>query len=570
MRRRFTDRWPLLAALACHAFCAATASGNVFCAGNDEALWVLWSVVLPDQRHPLVHMGLTTSEPRAFRVPFPNPRLGTVRHLALCGEDLHVVYGEGAHHRYNRRGDFLELTVPEGTVPLAACGDTARDAMYVILPAAPVRRMVPAPAEAVPATQPAFDELSTRLAADIEQQTALLAAHPDARFWIVTYAATRWRALTALPQQFDLRPDHCWMTAHDGDIHLAFRPDEDGQPVLHAVASNDAWSTPAAIPATHAARDGTLLLIDRQAVFVAFLPDQTQPARFNFLPIRAADGQWQVGDKLAGADGVLKTSLRRFAVAGYQHRIAVAVETERPAEPVRVGLWPIEGGKPATPFTPLTAFTPAPKSWLERNWSNTTSFVVLLAIMILLFWRRQDCLLLSARLEPGWSLAGHGRRFVAFVLDMAPAGVVTFPLWNAPLLEAMAAWIQQAQNPGQAADDLAVLQPLWAPWAATRLAYVLYCGLFEAFTAATPGKMAMRCSVRRLDGERPAPRLVLIRNLSRLIELEPLLYIWPMMLLVLMTQNRQRMGDLLARTTVVQQFEPAGPSRQLRPPGPRR
>jgi uncharacterized RDD family membrane protein YckC len=62
----------------------------------------------------------------------------------------------------------------------------------------------------------------------------------------------------------------------------------------------------------------------------------------------------------------------------------------------------------------------------------------------------------------------------------------------------------------------------------------------------------MGCVVWSESLARPTPLQIVIRNLMRLVEFEPLLLIWPFMLVIFFTRDRQRIGDLVARTIVVE------------------
>jgi uncharacterized RDD family membrane protein YckC len=93
----------------------------------------------------------------------------------------------------------------------------------------------------------------------------------------------------------------------------------------------------------------------------------------------------------------------------------------------------------------------------------------------------------------------------------------------------------------------------WTAWLALRGFQAAYCALTEVVFGASPGKLLLRCRVVSEDGRRAAVGQVILRNLLRILELEinpPLL---PLLLLAILTRNRQRLGDIVARTLVVQQ-----------------
>jgi len=77
-------------------------------------------------------------------------------------------------------------------------------------------------------------------------------------------------------------------------------------------------------------------------------------------------------------------------------------------------------------------------------------------------------------------------------------------------------------------------------------AYLLYTTMFEGIVGRTPGKMILGLRVVRPDGSKPEPGRLIVRNLSRGIEI----VIFPLLFAMLMP-SRQRMGDLIASTIVV-------------------
>jgi len=83
------------------------------------------------------------------------------------------------------------------------------------------------------------------------------------------------------------------------------------------------------------------------------------------------------------------------------------------------------------------------------------------------------------------------------------------------------------------------------------LLYVAYCIFMELRFSATLGKMLFKLRVVGDEGRPPGLREVTLRNLLKIIELS-----WPpllplLVLLPLFTRNHQRLGDMLARTAVV-------------------
>ena len=81
-------------------------------------------------------------------------------------------------------------------------------------------------------------------------------------------------------------------------------------------------------------------------------------------------------------------------------------------------------------------------------------------------------------------------------------------------------------------------------------AYPVYCLLMESRYGATLGKMAMRLRVVGDGGRRPLLREIALRNISKIPELMAMLLVIPILFPVL-TRYRQRLGDKIAWTTVI-------------------
>jgi len=94
--------------------------------------------------------------------------------------------------------------------------------------------------------------------------------------------------------------------------------------------------------------------------------------------------------------------------------------------------------------------------------------------------------------------------------------------------------------------------PAWVVLAAC-CAWVAYFFLFEWLLGATPGKMVMGLCVRQICGQRCSASQAAIRTVMRLVEVNPLaLGAIPAIVSMLVTRRRQRLGDWLAGTVVIQ------------------
>lgn len=84
------------------------------------------------------------------------------------------------------------------------------------------------------------------------------------------------------------------------------------------------------------------------------------------------------------------------------------------------------------------------------------------------------------------------------------------------------------------------------------LIYLGYFVVFEALWSRTLGKLFQGLVVRKLDGSPCDWKAALIRGVLRLFEVNPLLFGGlPAGLVIVATERRQRIGDILAGTLVV-------------------
>lgn len=82
--------------------------------------------------------------------------------------------------------------------------------------------------------------------------------------------------------------------------------------------------------------------------------------------------------------------------------------------------------------------------------------------------------------------------------------------------------------------------------------YLAYFVVFEALWSRTPGKFVQGLIVRKLDGSRCDWTAALIRGALRVVEVNPLLLGGlPAGLVIIASDRKQRIGDMLAGTLVV-------------------
>jgi uncharacterized RDD family membrane protein YckC len=86
--------------------------------------------------------------------------------------------------------------------------------------------------------------------------------------------------------------------------------------------------------------------------------------------------------------------------------------------------------------------------------------------------------------------------------------------------------------------------------------YIIYFVLIEGFSGYTLGKLILRIKVVDSYGEKPGILKSLIRNIIRLLELNPILFLGIIGLIIALTSGKkQRLGDMAASTYVVKYID---------------
>lgn len=138
-------------------------------------------------------------------------------------------------------------------------------------------------------------------------------------------------------------------------------------------------------------------------------------------------------------------------------------------------------------------------------------------------------------MEIKFNYVGIGYRFVAQLID----GVILFIIYYLIGLAVFGAPTWSAYGAG--ATALALLNTLVG---------FLYFVLLEGTAGATVGKMALKMKVVKEDGGPCGLVASLIRNILRIVDALPFLYIIGM-ILIARSSKKQRLGDRIAHTVVV-------------------
>jgi len=174
-----------------------------------------------------------------------------------------------------------------------------------------------------------------------------------------------------------------------------------------------------------------------------------------------------------------------------------------------------------------------------------------MVVIIVVFYR--PSISQAATLPTGWELAFTSQRLLGCAIDLIPfslaAAVVLHLNWT-DAWRRMGAWAFHPELGGTGLPERPYL--LW--WFLSAGGCTVYSLVLELITHRTVGKVCARTYLLSSNGTRPAAWQILIRNLSRFIELLPPL--WILGFLAILSRNRQRAGDLFARTLCVRPVAP--------------
>jgi uncharacterized RDD family membrane protein YckC len=248
--------------------------------------------------------------------------------------------------------------------------------------------------------------------------------------------------------------------------------------------------------------------------------------------LRVRSEQWGA-PLLLDADDRLKKSTHRTAefFAG-NVRLLAKIDDRLFEQPFALG------GQRAGDAAALGRLPPATKP--VSTWS--VLLMALIAALLTTAVFRNEPLEEGSKDRPAFQLAPFSRRFVAGTIDMLPLFIAV--LWRVSIFDQ---------------DDAALALQDTATWmilAGGLVAYLLYTTLMELTTARTVGKIALGLRVTKTDGTPAGKLAIVVRNLVRPLDLVPGL---PLALLILFSPLRQRLGDVLAGTTVIYDFEASEP-----------
>jgi len=350
--------------------------------------------------------------------------------------------------------------------------------------------------------------------------------------------------------------ERMWLATAGGRFYLFWRTDPADARVFFARYEKGAWLDGPSLALEKPSAEGFAAVINARLVFASLSRVESDSPTFavdlwTWQPGNAAAprGAWSRLPALLASAGKGLELPPGAALAAFADKLAVLQAGDTPASFALFS--PMTGGAPARPFEEVPIAFANRISKTRRNLRDLAATLVVAALLLLVFWRRQESIATPIPLPAGVGIAGFAKRGTAAIIDMLPGAVISVWIWHQPI-RAFIAEVHAAGAAGQSDNTEVPLAVVYA-WICYAVIYVVWCIVFEMAWLTTPGKRLLGCEVRHENVGRPNAVQIIIRNLTKLIELMPYLQIWPFMLVVFFTRNHQRVGDLLAHTIVVEQ-----------------
>jgi len=509
---------------------------RVVLAGSNEVLWLIREDAAPDGS-AVLQIYFRTADPstygRFIDLPIP-PIAGRPAEAIARGFFLHVFFRGGTHRRYapvepslNRLPSpvqFIELSLPDGQTPAAVAADTEQDRLYALVP-----RSVYA---ALPDPTAGQQDASGRGATPDETKAE---RPPSSSPWaIVRYEGARWLPEREAPRDIDTNLGHPLMLVSNEFVHLVYRSNDQRQKWLHRYSDSASaeWRS-GALPDLAEWSPVSGGWDHGDAVVLWSRADRNG---LTARSVRFASGAWEDAHLVMGAT----SSDTDLAAASLFHGgIAIAAPTKAGA--LEVNTWSLKHGQLSGPKSQIVA----PPARTAPGADSFFQYAALCGILAVLFIWRRDTLTRPAPLHEGLVLAPLSKRAAALLIDLA----ILLPVWGPILFEL---WRRDAPNL-TVAQQLALSPRAAAPsllWSKAMVGAVvgLYAVILEAWTGTTAGKRLVGLSVTGAHGGRCGFVAIVVRNLARIVEF----HFPPLILLVAFTPSRQRLGDLLARSVVVE------------------
>ena len=478
--------------------------------GDTEAVWVIFA----GEGGSGYRMAAMSIDDKKLWKPVGPDRTGEVAEAAASGSSLTVFFADGEQMRYfphdpqGRPGmKAIENLWPAGTKVLAACrNEDAGDAVLVLVVRPIGRRPKTQPTTAAGATAAKFSELV-----------------------LLQYAEGTWSQVAVVPGEPKNSSLRAYLAVSKKTIYILT---EQPNPVLMAFEDGK-WSD-IALPAELADGKPLAMMAIKDSLVLAMFSagGQVNIARY-------ISKKWE-GPHPVRRDGKVFTwpADAPPAVAMAGDKTAMLWKKD---QKWLFAMCELDGRLEGE--SPMDAFAWADEQELVARVQNIFFMAVFGVIVVLMFWPGQTLRTAPFSLPATMAPARLAKRLVAVCIDALPFLVVATTIGLEGIDTASVTTIEQAKQVASTTRFLYAFLGFLT-------VYPSYCFIMEYRFGATVGKMVMRLRVVADKGRKPKMRELALRNVSKTIEILGLMLIFPL-LFPLLTQYRQRLGDKIAWTTVI-------------------
>jgi len=484
----------------------------------------------------------------AFRLHSLIPVRGRITAVQVRGSTLHMFFADGTHRSLRRLPDSAaeatgeppspEPNLPSRPSPNLVAVDHGTAVLYALVQASVADAIREERLRDAAAGQPAEDTPTDPGKPEASRATRTGASGSTWR--LVRYDDGRWEVDRELPTEFPDAP--VGLAAAHGEVTLLYRRfvAEPLYVMATSASPSEDW-----IPQDFEGLHGTpahLRMFENETLALAI---EGSAANAPVSVLRHLKDGFAAPVQLRLQDRGSSTIRSPGALRLLSPREGIGILTDAQATPTLVR-WNLQTGE-LTGTPALEAVFARAQTVLMRRWiSHIVNWVLAPVVLIIILLRRRDTVLFPAVLAPGQRLAPLVLRGVAFILDT----VLLFPA-GFGLSLALLSGYSQTLDPLDALESIRIGQSFspavfWSLGVAAAIQAIYGC-LAEGITGTTIGKKLLGLRVQRLDGGRCGLLPAAGRNLLRIIDA----YFPPGLLLVVMTLNRQRVGDVVARTIVV-------------------
>lgn len=540
----------------CGSPCVSGADGgavNVLAVGNDRVVWLCERRVENQvSALRLAYCQVADSGELAFRPLRLPPLSGSVAAAAARDENLHVFFSDGAHVRFvppsgtriltqsKVRGS--EVGLPGRAVPRALVPDASMQTLYALVLGDVAVRLRGEVASDGDLREASADSESDggeveRESLETERMDDSVGRVVEAPYAFVRYEGGAWLFDRWAPDDVEDGTDVLAVWVRDGEASLLYRRGGVAEWTYQLSPSREeAWAGSEAVGIPSTARGigagwtstGPVVVVREGGGRGAGVGGYRKEA-----------GGWTALPPLS-ATLDSRAALERSSSSMLMGRRVVTVGVS-PAGAVEAGSWSVTTGEELNAVGPVLAFAPSPTPWVDDRIREYVPFLVFAFVLVFVFITRRDRGLFRVALGPTDQVADLQARFFALLLDF----LITAPLWGGFLyifryddLAALSTF-EQIRSPTPA---LALILPV------VSVSEAFYSLVFEIVMRATPGKRIMGLCVVAEGGGRASGGAIVARNLMRVLEFK----FMAVAILVFLTPSRQRLGDVLARTLVVQ------------------